>query len=753
MNLIEGAPAHPGHTYVNAKRPLLMLRGLRKVYDTPDGQVVVLKGLDLDIWPGSFNVIRGESGSGKTSLLRIIGMLDSSYEGSYYFADENLKSHPAWQIDEMRSENIGFILQDGRLFNYMNVENNVGLPIKLLGDREQRANVTESIKELAPDFFSSHEIDSNILGNYPTRVSGGQKQRAAIMRAFINRPALILADEPTASLDEDRKKEVLNLLVRLCQEGHTVVVVSHDKVFYDTGRQLELSKGELRELPEGVMPQSTAVKTRSVEVHRPKEDAGIANGWKPRAPLGILLSQASLEVTGRWLFTLLVLISIIVGVAQVSVFSSVIVGAQQYLKDAMTKGSRLTRLEFKPMSADLGETNRFPAESEMRSWGNVRAIIPRRTTTANVMNYKAGRTTLYDVKMLQDDDPEYALLDFVAGGPFTKGVSELEVIIPVTIANDILRDADALAKGEKTYNDLIGQTVTILQRKYAPTGQTVSWTPINMKVSGIVLYAEGGGPVMYMPKNTILALDRFVIDKKGEIKLPLGGTGLTEEQRTALVAALPAPRAGSTQAPVLEGGDAWTDREALAKIVDFPWEDKLQVYSTEIREIIPVFRQLSKLGYKPQSDIFDKNMKWVLDVQDIASKIFTPLLILIILSVGGTIASNIYTSAKLRESELALWRILGMRRGDLMATQIMSTMFVVLLGTAIGLVGGSILVNESRDLLVDANPKASLEAILAPVTDFIWPIVAGTVVVGLIAAIPTALQTARTDPAKVLQSG
>src|SRR5262249_13642075 len=149
----------------------------------------------------------------------------------------------------------------------------------------------------------------------------------------------------------------------------------------------------------------------------------------------------------------------------------------------------------------------------------------RRSSIATVMNYRLNRASPYDVKMLQDDDPEYDLVDFVAGGRFSPGASELEVILPISLVNELLPTAPGTAHAD--YAKLIGQSITSFQRKYSTSGQVISWTPINLKIAGLVLYAEGGGPVMYLPQKTILALDNYVIDKKGEVALPLKGTPWT----------------------------------------------------------------------------------------------------------------------------------------------------------------------------------------------------------------------------------
>src|SRR6202011_5742491 len=257
------AVTHAANDASAPKRVVISLRDVRKSYTSANGEKIeVLRGVNLDVEAGSFNVVRGESGSGKTSLLRILGMLDTDFTGDYLFAGDSLKAKPDWYRDELRANNIGFVFQEGQLFGHMRIRENITLPVRLQGAAEERRSVRAKIEKLAPAFFTKEELEKGILSNRPSHVSGGQKQRAAIMRSVVNRPALLLADEPTASLDEERKHEILKLLVSLCEAGHTVVVVSHDKVFYQSGRQLELANGVLREIAPGDVKSTVELPVR-----------------------------------------------------------------------------------------------------------------------------------------------------------------------------------------------------------------------------------------------------------------------------------------------------------------------------------------------------------------------------------------------------------------------------------------------------------------------------------------------------------
>ncbi|WP_133511090.1 ATP-binding cassette domain-containing protein [Candidatus Thiosymbion oneisti] len=701
-------------------QPIISLRGISRAFRSGLGErVEILTDLDLDIAAGSFNVIRGESGSGKTTLLRILGMLDTGFSGDYSFAGHAVRGKPDWFLDELRAENIGFIFQEGRLFNHLTLRKNIETPLLLQGDRERRQAAPQIVEDLAPRFFDDGRRDE-ILALRPGPASGGQKQRASIMRAIVNRPSIILADEPTASLHGDLKNYVVEHLKTLCADGHTVIVVSHDSVFYDTGRQLELDKGKLRELT----PPPETPNNPGLPVQGPA--TGLAGGWKPRAPVGILLKQAIRETLSRPIFLGLILISLIVGVCQVSVFASVIIGAQEFVDDAMTKGSRLNRVEIKPRRADRGQDDRFPGRGEIAAWEAVDKVVPRRVTLASLVN-RDGSTTTYSAMGLHAGDPEYGLLDFVAGGPFSGGHDQLQVIVTASLLGELF-DITGLEVGTEDYDDFIGRQVTIRLGQYTPSGNLRGETSIKLRVQGIILYAEGGRQ-LYLPNTTHLAFDRFKRDRRDEFPLPLN-----------------------------EAADAWTDTGAVAHMADFPWEDSLQIYARGMRDVIPVIKQVAKQGYKPRSDIW--RFKWALDVQDTAWTIFIPLLALIVLAVAITVAANIFTSAKLRETELALWRVLGMRRGDLVLTQVLATAFSVTVGTVLGLTLGAVLVDQSKALLAQRGADAAVQdgdpqtfdAIFAPVSEFYVPILLFALVLGIVAALYPAFRTANTDPAKVLQS-
>ncbi|MEO1689312.1 MAG: ABC transporter permease, partial [Pseudomonadota bacterium] len=446
--------------------------------------------------------------------------------------------------------------------------------------------------------------------------------------------------------------------------------------------------------------------------------AGLLYGWLPRAPLGVLMRHALRETFQRWVFLLLILSALIAGTTQISVFSSVIRGADSLVDQAFTAGSRLNRLQIKPRRADMRSDERFPIAAEVASWPNVEHVERRLQTITRLVN-KREEEISYVSMGLHDGDPEYGLLEFLAGGPFTAGADQLEIIVTASLLTDFFDLPEA--GGEGFYDQFIGRTLPMRLNRYMPGGKLRDQIPVSLRIVGVIFSAEGGRQ-MYVPGRTQVAFYRATADKSGAVGLP-----------------------------VTADGAAWTvDAAEIRALSDEPWEDGLHVYTAGVREILPVIRALSESGYKPKSDIWD--FKWALDVQDIAWRIFTPLLILIVLAVSLTVIANIWTAAKLREREFALWRILGMRRGDLAVTQISAAVISVATGALLGLGVAQLVVSQSRRFLAEQHPDKDFSLIFSPVGDFFWLIAGGALLVGIVASLAPAVRTASVDPAKVLQS-
>lgn len=187
-----------------------------------DDDIKVLKGLNFSVEEGEFVGIMGKSGCGKTTLLKVLGMIDKQTAGTVRFMEKDTSELYGDDLADIRREQIGFVFQDFYLMDSLSVEENIMLPM-ILG-KEKVEVMTEAARKYAKQFQIDHLLKKN-----PYELSGGEKQRVAICRALINDPDVILADEPTGNLDSKSGKIVIDSLMKINQElGKTIVMVTHD---------------------------------------------------------------------------------------------------------------------------------------------------------------------------------------------------------------------------------------------------------------------------------------------------------------------------------------------------------------------------------------------------------------------------------------------------------------------------------------------------------------------------------------------
>lgn len=201
---------------------ILQVNNLKKIYTTRFGsnQVKALSDVSFSVEQGEYVAIMGESGSGKTTLLNILASLDKPTSGEVLLNGKNIVSIKEKEISNFRRNNLGFVFQDFNLLDTFSLKDNIFLPLVLSGKKFNEMN--ERLQPLAKKLGIS-----DLLEKYPYEVSGGQKQRAAIARALITNPQLILADEPTGALDSRSSDELLQLFEDINNEGQTIVMVTH----------------------------------------------------------------------------------------------------------------------------------------------------------------------------------------------------------------------------------------------------------------------------------------------------------------------------------------------------------------------------------------------------------------------------------------------------------------------------------------------------------------------------------------------
>ncbi|MGO1891894.1 MAG: ABC transporter ATP-binding protein [Luteimonas sp.] len=227
--------------------PIIETRGLGKVYSPgTQAEVVALRDVDLRIAHGDFVAIMGPSGSGKSTLMNLVGCLDTPSSGSYLCDGIDVATLDAEELAELRRDKIGFVFQGFHLLPRMSALDNVAMPLGYarVPPDERRELAYAALEAVGLGERASHR---------PNELSGGQQQRVAIARALINRPPVLLADEPTGALDSRTGEEILALFKRLRDERHTVVLITHDaEVAAHADRIFMMHDGELRESPAGV---------------------------------------------------------------------------------------------------------------------------------------------------------------------------------------------------------------------------------------------------------------------------------------------------------------------------------------------------------------------------------------------------------------------------------------------------------------------------------------------------------------------
>jgi len=235
--LPAGGTAVPAAISVSAS--LIRLAGVTKTYDAGELAVQALCGVDLQVEKGQMVAIIGPSGSGKSTLMHILGCLDATTSGSYLLDGQDVSAMSGFQLAGVRNREIGFVFQTFNLLPKASLLRNVELPLLYagIGSATRRARATAALARVGLGDRLKHR---------PSELSGGQRQRAAIARALVNEPSLILADEPTGNLDSKTGLEILRIFHEMHEQGETIVIVTHDpRIAEECERVVQIVDGRI----------------------------------------------------------------------------------------------------------------------------------------------------------------------------------------------------------------------------------------------------------------------------------------------------------------------------------------------------------------------------------------------------------------------------------------------------------------------------------------------------------------------------
>lgn len=219
---------------------LIEVKNVKKIFGKEDNKVEALRGIDLKVEEGEMLAIMGPSGSGKSTLLNILGFLDKSTEGEYYFDGNDVSKLKDRELSLFRNKYIGFVVQNFALIEDYTISKNISLPLDYvkMSSKEKNNRVEELLKLMKIEDKGKR---------LPKELSGGQNQRVAIARALVNNPKVILADEPTGALDRKNGQEVMNIFKKLNEKGKTIIVITHDeKVASICNKTIYIEDGKIK---------------------------------------------------------------------------------------------------------------------------------------------------------------------------------------------------------------------------------------------------------------------------------------------------------------------------------------------------------------------------------------------------------------------------------------------------------------------------------------------------------------------------
>ena len=438
---------------------LIELRNIYRSFGGGDNKVTVLSDVSLDINEGEFVAIMGASGSGKSTLMNIIGCLDKQSLGVYKFNGRDISDFKKDELSKLRRESFGFIFQNYHLIHSLSALGNVEVP-SIYAHKSKNERKTRAF-ELLSSLGLGHRTDF-----YPSQLSGGQQQRVSVARALMNGGRIILADEPTGALDSKSGEEVINLLLKLSSEGHTIILITHDaKVASYAHRTIEIKDGKI--LSNSLPPKSAAAQNASH--FEPKTSKSFVKNFFYETYEAVVMAVSSLRMN---IFrTILTLLGIVIGVASVIAMLAIGDGAKKEVLDSIGSMGTNMIMIFPGMPNTRGgssiETLVLSDVEAINKLDNVIAAMPEARRAVTVRYDNTDKSTTLNANSWAYP---YVRDWSVAKGVFFTKEDELSyskvLVLGDGVAKDVFGNTDPIGK-YVLVNNIMFQVIGVMSKKGA----------------------------------------------------------------------------------------------------------------------------------------------------------------------------------------------------------------------------------------------------------------------------------------------
>ncbi len=442
---------------MNNINPLIKLHNIAKIYQVADNTICALKNISLTINQGEFVAIMGQSGSGKSTLMNIIGCLDQPSSGSYTISDTKINTLSPNQLANLRCHKFGFIFQRYNLLPHLTAQENIEVPaIYARTNKSQRNQKSLELLNMVGL--------ANRKNHKPAKLSGGQQQRIAIARALINNPSIILADEPTGALDSKSGAEILDLLKHLNSQGHTIILITHDKnVAAYAQRIIHLQDGQITKQHQNTHYTSNPNQTSDTIKNIPNLETKYINIFSES------LKIALHSLRNNLFRTILTLLGIIIGVSSVIDMLAIGEGSKQKILDMINAmGTDLLSIRTgAPGIRSTGDiTTLTPQDAKEISYlPNVAAAIPEQSN-----RYTARYRNIDYMTTIQGGNEEFATIrnwNTQAGNFFSQQDVRsyaTTAILGTTVKNNLFPNSNPIGQYIQIKN-IPFQVIAILEEK------------------------------------------------------------------------------------------------------------------------------------------------------------------------------------------------------------------------------------------------------------------------------------------------